>query len=72
MSEWAINNGKTVAKNCDTGDYQIQIRHTSLNIIRLKNKLVRNYSFMEQVRKGKGQLKVTSPVMKMVVTLAVI
>ena len=58
MKEWAINNGKTVAKfllwhRRLPNTNQAHFRWTC---IRLKNKLVRNYSFMGQVRTGKRQL----------------
>jgi len=46
--------------------------HLRWTCIRLENKLERNYSLMGQERKGNKQLKVTSIMMKVVLTLTVI
>lgn len=45
VREWAINNEKTVAKNCDTGDYQIQIRHTSVEHVQIEEQIGEKLQF---------------------------
>jgi len=57
MSEWAINNGKTVAKNCDTGDYQIQIRHTSLNMYQTEEQIGEKLQFHGASEEREGAIK---------------
>jgi len=56
MREWARNNGKTMQQRTvrqKTSKYKSGT--LPLNMIRLKNKLERNYSLTGQVRKGKKQ-----------------